>query len=314
MSNVCDRKYVAFENKQLFGEKFLCSYFKCAHHLLDRVHLHDYIQIFYVETGQHKHYVNGIEYTPSAGSLVFIPPYTHHNIDNRMSNDDFYAQSISFPEEFFNSLSNEKLEFKEQSSILGGFELQVYRQLSKHDDGIARESLRAIITELNKGNNASAENIHYHLYKILKLLKSKTRTTPPGCVYTNMRLATKLAICYISENLNHSYSLEDVCRYVGMSRTSLSTALKTVTGLTFSKLIVAIKIQQANCELLESNKSLIQLFEEYNFYDRSHFYKSYAQIMGCSPTEYRKKYHEDDALNEKLVQQHDDDINQNTAT
>ena len=314
MSNASDRKYVAFENKQLFGGKFLCTYFKCAHHLLDRVHLHDYIQIFYVKTGQHKHFVNGIEYTPSAGSLVLIPPYTHHNIDNRISNDNFYAQSISFSEGFFNSLSNEKLEFNGRSGILGGFELQVYRQLSKHDDGVVRESLSIIIAELNKGNKASSETIHHHLYKILKLLKSKTRATPPGIVYANMRLATKQAIWYISENLDHSFSLEDVCRYVGMSRTSLSTALKRVTGLTFSKLVVALKIQRINCELIETNKSLVQLFEEYNFYDRSHFYKCYTQTMGCSHTEYRKKYHEDDVLNETLAQQHEADINQNTAT
>ena len=99
-----------------------------------------------------------------------------------------------------------------------------------------------------------------------------------------------------------------------MSRTSLSTALKTVTGLTFSKLIVALKIQQINCELIETNKSVIQLFEEYNFYDRSHFYKCYTKTMGCSLKEYRKKYHEDDVLNETLAQQHEADINQNTAT
>ena len=47
MSKESNRKYVAFANKKLFGEEFLCTYFKCAHHLLDRVHLHDKISMYF---------------------------------------------------------------------------------------------------------------------------------------------------------------------------------------------------------------------------------------------------------------------------
>lgn len=305
MAKEYNRKYVAFANKKLFGEEFLCTSFKCAHHLLDREHLHDYIQIFYVKSGSHKHIVNGVEYEPCAGSLVFISPYTHHYVDNRLSNDDFYSRSISFPEEFFNSLSGDKLEFNGSTAIWGGFELYVYRKLSEQENIIAKESINAIIAELGKANETSAKTIHLHLRKILTLLKSKTRATPPGRVHADMRLATRQAISYILENLDNSFKLEDVCRYVGMSRTSLATALKTITGLSFSEFIVALKIQRANCELVETDKSSSRISEEYNFYDRSHFYKCYTQVMGCSPTEYRKKYREDDISNEELAKKHD---------
>lgn len=301
-----NRKCINFANRQFTNEQFLCTSFKCAHHLLDRVHIHDFIQIFYVKSGQHKHMVNGVEYTPSAGSLVFISPYTHHNVDNRLSNEDFYARSISFPEEFFNSLSAEKLEFNGSTGILGGFELQVYRQLSEQKNIIAKESINAIIAELDKGNDASAETIHHHLHKILTLLKSKTRATLPGHIHTDRRLVTKQAIAYICEHLNSSFLLEDVCRHVGMSRTSLATALKTITGFSFSELIVALKIQRTNCELIDTDKSANQISEEYNFYDRSHFYKCYTQLMCCTPSEYRKKYREDDISNETLAKKHED--------
>lgn len=97
-----------------------------------------------------------------------------------------------------------------------------------------------------------------------------------------------------SNYANPSLSAQLICDRFRISRSYLSKILHTETGCGLVERIHDIRVQHAKRLLTETTISIEQVAEQVGFSNRFSLLRSFKQIEGCSPTEYRnsQKHHD----------------------
>jgi AraC-like DNA-binding protein len=97
----------------------------------------------------------------------------------------------------------------------------------------------------------------------------------------------KEAIEVVEKNLaNASFSVEQMAREMGMSRTNMHRKLKSITGVPPGDLIRNIRLRKAASLLLHQADSVAQISFQVGFEDHSYFSKSFKKQFGVPPSEY----------------------------
>ncbi|HSK12867.1 MAG TPA: ATP-binding protein, partial [Phnomibacter sp.] len=102
------------------------------------------------------------------------------------------------------------------------------------------------------------------------------------------------AIELVNENLqNEALGIELMVEKLFMSQSTLYRKIKSLTDLSITGFIRAIRIKKAAQLILRSNMKMTDVAYEVGFNDYKYFKKSFQQQFGCLPSEYREKYTED---------------------
>ncbi len=97
------------------------------------------------------------------------------------------------------------------------------------------------------------------------------------------------AVNYLRENLSEKLGLEDLASHVGLSRSYLSTIIKSELGLTFTEYVNQMRVDRSKELLLDPSLSLAAIAGLVGYGDQSYFTKKFTQQEGMSPGQYRKK-------------------------
>ncbi len=97
------------------------------------------------------------------------------------------------------------------------------------------------------------------------------------------------AVNYLRENLSEKLTLEDLAAHVGLSRSYLSTIIKSELGMSFTDYLNQMRIDRSKELLLDPKLSLAEIAGLVGYGDQSYFTKKFAQQAGMSPGQYRKK-------------------------
>lgn len=85
------------------------------------------------------------------------------------------------------------------------------------------------------------------------------------------------------------FSVEELCRIIGMSRPVLYRKLKTYTGLSPQEYISNIRLKRAAQMIAAGKKTMKEIAYEIGFSDPKYFSKSFKKHFGISPSEYLTK-------------------------
>lgn len=96
------------------------------------------------------------------------------------------------------------------------------------------------------------------------------------------------AMDYVSTNLSHSFSVQDVARHVQLSRTQLTTLFKEHTGSTLIRWREERRVARASKLLTQTTLQIRKIAEQVGYDDPLYFSRSFSRLVGCSPREYRK--------------------------
>ena len=94
---------------------------------------------------------------------------------------------------------------------------------------------------------------------------------------------------FIFNNVHKKISLEEIAANVGMNKTYLCELFKKETGETINKFILECKIKEAKELLKNDDLSNTEISSILCFSSASHFIKTFKQIEGITPGEYREK-------------------------
>ncbi len=101
------------------------------------------------------------------------------------------------------------------------------------------------------------------------------------------------AIELVNSNLqNENLGIEMMVDHLFMSQSTLFRKIKSLTGLSITGFIRALRIKKAAQLILQSNMKMSDVAYEVGFNDYKYFKKSFQQQFGCLPSEYREKYSE----------------------
>lgn len=87
---------------------------------------------------------------------------------------------------------------------------------------------------------------------------------------------------------DESFSLQDICNMVGMSRTSLYMKLKNLIDLSPQDFIIHTKLKYAKRLLLEGNSNIKEIAYASGFSNPKYFSTSFKKAFGMSPSEFVK--------------------------
>jgi two-component system response regulator YesN len=168
----------------------------------------------------------------------------------------------------------------------------------------AKFTIVEFLDEIGVDNAVYAEQL-----RETKMQASEIKTVSETCLYLEelIRCAISLrdeavnkrhdgsvekAQQYIRENyMNEDISLNTVSRFVNLSPTHFSTIFSQESGKTFIEFLTETRIESAKQLLLCTPKRSSEIAYDVGFRDSRYFSFVFKKVVGCSPREFRAKFH-----------------------
>jgi AraC-like DNA-binding protein/mannose-6-phosphate isomerase-like protein (cupin superfamily) len=262
------------------------------------IHSHDCIQINYVYAGKAKHLIHGKEFDLVKGDIFVIPPHVAHMIksiegqdakivefefDPKFINDTFsdlkkgeafwdfaYIEPFLVEEDLVKPRLNLTGSIQTETENLLNEALREYRERRPGFDLIIRSLLLKLLVLAGR---EFTENI------------SKTKSAK---IFERHSDALKGAIKYIEENFTEDLSIDEVARMFLLSPSFFGYLFKNLTSKTFTEYITGLRIAKASSMLRTSDRKITDICYESGFNNINHFNRTFKQIVGMSPSAYRK--------------------------
>lgn len=97
---------------------------------------------------------------------------------------------------------------------------------------------------------------------------------------------------YIQKHLHEDIKLDDIAKAIGYSKFHLNRMFADCTGETIHKYITKLRLSNAACSLIETNKSIVDIAYESGYESQQAFTVAFRQHYNYTPQVYRQ-YHRD---------------------
>ena len=95
---------------------------------------------------------------------------------------------------------------------------------------------------------------------------------------------------FIQEHISGALSLETVAEYINYSPSYFSTLFRNETGVNFKDYVLQTRINLAKQLLINTDESIMTISEKVGFISDKHFRKTFKEMVGIKPKEYRDLY------------------------
>lgn len=102
----------------------------------------------------------------------------------------------------------------------------------------------------------------------------------------------KLEKIILDKIKDEEFSLQDICKIIGMSRTSLYMKLKNLIDLSPQDFIIHTKLKFSKKLLIEGNSNIKEIAYACGFSNPKYFSTSFKKAFGISPSEFIKSIHQ----------------------
>lgn len=254
------------------------------------LHWHQEMEICYIKHGTGKYLINGIDHSFSAGDIILI-----NNDEIHLCHDDEELEMmvIMFEPNFL------------QSGSANPFDYEYLRPFLERSDSFCNKlsgestyssELAGVLLEIER-EYESMENgydlmIKSLLLKFLTLIIRYFLSRPSAArkVSLSSQTAEKIqqVITYISTSYYEEISLKSLSERFGISVPYLCSTFKSFTGSSPIDFLIKRRILEAKQMLSESDKSIVSVSEECGFKSLSNFNHLFRDVVGCSPSDYRR--------------------------
>lgn len=236
-------------------------------------HFHDYYVIGLVEDGQRRLICKNQEYTIQRGSiLLFNPGDSHACVQSDGGTLDYRGINIS--QAVMLDLAEEVTMRRE----LPGFFPPVI------SDQEAVCYLRPLHEDVMAGSTefGREENLLLMMALFLQRYGRSAPNRTPEC-----RQEIERACAYMEQHFAEHICLEQICRCVGLSKSTLLRGFAREKGVTPYNYLESIRIGRAKA-LLEQGASPVEAALATGYSDQSHFTNYFSRYIGLAPGAYRE--------------------------
>lgn len=242
------------------------------HHVYNKVykvsnHIHQYAELIFMLEGEMRITVDDrVEYI-KAGEAAFIFPFQTHSMSSKSVNKlAMYlfspATMVSFMKKHEGNVG-ERAVFKPSDSTLA-----VFRE------------------KILEGENLSLYDVKGFLYLALS---DYIRDMPLHKNMGGTNVVSKV-ITYTNKHFTEPITLDSVACALGYSANYLSHCIQKLYGLNFCTILASLRIERARYLITSSDKTTTEIGYECGFGSERTFLRQFKNIMGFSPSEYRKKF------------------------
>ena len=235
-------------------------------------HFHEYYVIGFVEDGQRRLSCKNQEYTIGRGNVILFNPGDSHGCVQSGSKTLDY-RGINISKEIMLSLAEE---------VTGRRELPGFAENVVYEEDITC-CLRPL-HEMVMGGSAEfskEENLLLLLTLLIQRYGQPFESCLPEC-----RDEIEQACAFIEEHYTERLHLDQICRHVGLSKSTLLRAFTKSKGVTPYRYLENIRIGAAK-KLLEQGAAPVEAALQTGFSDQSHFTNYFSSFIGLAPGIYR---------------------------
>ena len=242
-------------------------------------HFHEHYVIGLVEDGTRRLSCRNREYSIEKGSIVLFGPGDNHAC---VQSDDG-----TFDYRGFNIAKEVMLDLAEEVS--GKRQLPGFSENIIYDDEAAFY-LRRLHEMVMKGNDDFGKE--ETLLFLISLLIQNYGQPSPNCIPECSGEIEK-ACEYMEQHFTERIYLDQICRYAGVSKSTLLRAFTKSKGVTPYRYLETIRINEAK-RLLAEEVPPVEVAIRTGFSDQSHFTNYFNQFIGLAPGIYREIFSEKD--------------------
>lgn len=256
---------------------------------LQTMHIHDFPQVWYCDSGRYFHQIGSNVYDCTGGSFFVIPPGVFHGfwIPDGCEADIFCIEVksslfVEAPlESTLNAVANLLLPCFAKEL---GHSFPERYLLSQESREQARNFLSDLALLDFKTTEADLEVILSRLEGIFSLPEL---AIPQQCQKKALRLAEQKALpivrtlVYMNENYSQKITAEDLLWVAALCHTDFYKYFKRFTGLTFSDYLLQLRVARVDTLLRSTTYPFSRIAELCGFTDAAHMSKSYKRIRGA---------------------------------
>ncbi|MDO4322149.1 MAG: AraC family transcriptional regulator [Lachnospiraceae bacterium] len=236
-------------------------------------HFHEYYVVGLIERGERVLSCRGREYTIRQGNVILFNPGDNHAcVQSGEGTLDY--RGINIPEEVMTGLAEE---------ITGSRELPGFSENVIYD-GEAACQLRSLHEMVMRGSCEFGKE--EGLLLLFALLIQRYGQPLDQCIL-EYREEIEKACAFMEAHFKERICLEQVCREVGLSKSTLLRSFTKTKGVTPYSYLENIRIGRAK-KLLELGVPPLQAALETGFSDQSHFTNYFSRFIGLTPGAYQE--------------------------
>lgn len=235
-------------------------------------HFHEYYVIGFIEDGQRILSCRNQEYTIAKGDIVLFNPGDNHAC---VQSDDGTLDYRGF-----NITKEVMLNFAEE--VTGRRELPGFSKNVIFDEEIT-SYLHPLHELVLKGSCEFGKE--ENLLLLISLLIQRYGQPFENCIPECRKEIEKVCV-FMEQHFADRIYLDQICRYAGLSKSTLLRAFTKSKGITPYSYLENIRIGKAK-KLLEQGVPPIEAAMQTGFSDQSHFTNYFNQFIGLSPGLYR---------------------------
>ena len=145
----------------------------------------------------------------------------------------------------------------------------------------------------------SSGSISWYLSTKMPLSSESGETIGLCGVLRDLKIAGKEAkpyfdlsevIEYINDNYHKRITSKELADILGLSVSQLDRKFKAFAGVSPQTYILKVRINAASTLLVQTDKSITEIYLETGFYDQSYFGRQFKKFTGVTPRQYRLKF------------------------
>jgi AraC-like DNA-binding protein len=248
-------------------------------------HYHGTYEIYYLLSGQRAYFIKDRSYLIAPGDLLFINKLDVHKTSD-VGKPGHERIVINFSDLFIDPLHP-----LFHPSLFAAFQhpTSVFR-LNLQEQIFVQTIMNKLAKELTE--KAPGYETYIKLLMVELLLfasRSMVRQEPASMEHNNAQHRKISEIVrYINLSYYESMSLGGLSKQFFISPYYLSRAFKDVTGFTFVEYLNTTRIRAAQKLLKESSFKIIEIAGTVGIENVSHFGRTFKQLTGMTPVQYRK--------------------------
>lgn len=247
-------------------------------------HFHEYYVIGFVEIGERCLSCKNKEYSIQKGSIVLFNPGDNHACV-QSDNGTFDYRGINIQKNVMLDLAEE---------VTGKRQLPGFSENVIYDDEIACNLYP--LHEMVMNANPDFEKEEKLLFLISTLIQNYGQPFE-NCI-PECRKEIERACEFIRQHYNERIYLEQICRYAGLSKSTLLRAFTKSKGITPYRYLETIRINEAKA-LLAQGVQPVDAAIQTGFSDQSHFTNYFNSFIGITPGGYREIFFDKEKDGEK---------------
>jgi AraC-like DNA-binding protein len=255
-------------------------------------HWHDEMEIFYLASGKATLYLDTVPVGISEGEAVIINRgVIHSGYSEDFSNCVFYAVvfdlSMLYSNKTGDALSKYLVPICQKQYALP-VKISGDSDISRH---ILEELLKIVDAYIGK-RAAYQLSILSSLYSILNDLITDNRIVPGTDIASNPAKAQlqqfRTVLSFIDENYGRKLEIHEMAEQAGMSPYHFCRFFKLMAGKTPFEYLIGYRIYQAELQLRDPGKRILDIALDVGFNNFSYFIKCFKEYKKMTPGRYRR--------------------------